>query len=455
MQLIQNTTMSISAITPIDGRYASKTEALIPYFSEFALIKYRVLVEIEYVIALAEIPLSQVEGLQNQADALREIYKSFTTADAEKIKAFERVTNHDVKAVEYFVKEKLADLGLSQYEEFIHFGLTSQDINNTAVPVSIKDCFNDVFLPQLEETIALIGNLAKEWKDIPMLAKTHGQPASPTRLGKEMQVFEERLLTQIKRLKSIPITGKFGGATGNFNAHQVAFPEIDWVAFANNFLSEKLGIERQQTTTQIEHYDDLAARFDAMKRINTILIDFSRDIWAYVSMNYFKQKIKAGEVGSSAMPHKVNPIDFENAEGNLGLANAMLEHLSGKLPISRLQRDLTDSTVLRNVGLPFGYCLIALSSLQKGIGKLLLNEAAIQQDLENNWAVVAEAIQTILRREGYPKPYEALRDLTRTNEVMNQETLHKFIDTLNVSETVRAEIKNISPFNYVGIQLVS
>ncbi len=447
--------MSISAITPIDGRYASKTEALIPYFSEFALIKYRVLVEIEYVIALSEIPLSQVAGLLDYENALREIYKSFTVEDAEKIKAFERVTNHDVKAVEYFVKEKLADLGLSQFEEFIHFGLTSQDINNTAVPVSIKDCFNDIFLPQLEETVAMIGNLAKEWKDIPMLAKTHGQPASPTRLGKEMQVFEERLLTQIKRLKSIPVSGKFGGATGNFNAHQIAFPEIDWVAFANSFLTEKLGIERQQTTTQIEHYDELAARFDAMKRINTILIDFSRDIWAYVSMNYFKQKIKAGEVGSSAMPHKVNPIDFENAEGNLGLANAVLEHLSGKLPISRLQRDLTDSTVLRNVGLPFGYGLIALGSLQKGIGKLLLNEKAIQQDLEDNWAVVAEAIQTILRREGYPKPYEALRDLTRTNEVMNQETLHKFIDTLNVSETVRAEIKNISPFNYVGIQLVS
>jgi adenylosuccinate lyase len=447
--------MSITAITPIDGRYASKTEALIPYFSEYALIKYRVLVEIEYLIALSEIPLKQLHGLNEHAVALRKIYRNFSTDDAEKIKAFERTTNHDVKAVEYFIKEKLSELSLDKYSEFVHFGLTSQDINNTAVPVSIKACFDDVFIPELREVIALIEHLSKEWKDVSMLAKTHGQPASPTRLGKEMQVFVERLNIQLNRLNSIPVSGKFGGATGNFNAHHIAFPEINWVDFANEFLRDKLKIERQQTTTQIEHYDEMAARFDAMKRINTILIDFSRDIWAYVSMNYFKQKIKAGEVGSSAMPHKVNPIDFENAEGNLGLANAVLEHLSGKLPISRLQRDLTDSTVLRNVGLPFGYGMIAISSLKKGIGKLLLNEAALQADLEQNWAVVAEAIQTVLRREGYPNPYEALRDLTRTNEVINQNSLHKFVDTLNVTDAIKTELKAISPFNYVGIQLVS
>ncbi len=447
--------MSISAISPIDGRYASKTEALVPYFSEYALIKYRVFVEIEYVLALAEGPLTQLSGLLEKKAELKKVVEDFSLEDAEKIKGFEAVTNHDVKAVEYFVKEKLEALGLKEYEEFIHFGLTSQDVNNTAVPVSIKDCFDQVYLPELESVVSLIENLAKEWKEIPMLAKTHGQPASPTRLGKEMWVFAERLRTQISSLTNIPISGKFGGATGNFNAHHVAYPGIDWVDFGNTFLAEKLGIKRQQTTTQIEHYDELAARLDAMKRINVIFIDFCRDIWTYVSMNYFKQKIKAGEVGSSAMPHKVNPIDFENAEGNLGMANSILEHLAAKLPISRLQRDLTDSTVLRNMGLPFGYQLIALKSMAKGIGKLLLHEEALRADLEDNWSVVAEAIQTILRREGYPKPYEALRDLTRTNEVINQVSLHNFIDGLDVSEEVKKEIKAITPFNYVGIQLVN
>ncbi len=447
--------MSITAITPIDGRYASKTSELVEYFSEFALIKFRIQTEIEYFIALSEIPLKQLDGIsKDQKEALRDVYRKFSESDASKVKHFESVTNHDVKAVEYLVKEKLAALGLGKYEEFVHFGLTSQDINNTAVPLSIKSCFDNVFIPQLEKLINEIGRLAIEWRDIPMLARTHGQPASPTRLGKEMLVFQERLAVQINRLKGIPISGKFGGATGNFNAHFVAFPEINWVSFANSFLSEKLGIERQQVTTQIEHYDELAAKFDAMRRINTILIDFARDIWTYISMNYFKQAIKAGEVGSSAMPHKVNPIDFENAEGNLGLANAVLEFLSGKLPISRLQRDLTDSTVLRNVGLPFGYGLIAMKSIQKGVGKLLLNEDAIKQDLENNWSVVAEAIQTVLRREGYPKPYEALRDLTRTNTVINKDSLHSFIDTLKVNDDIKTELKKISPYNYTGIQLV-
>ena len=448
--------MSITAITPIDGRYASKTSELTAYFSEYALIKFRVQVEIEYFIALSEIPLKQLNGItDNQKKELRAIYTNFTESDAERVKHFESQTNHDVKAVEYLVKEKLEELGLGKYEEFVHFGLTSQDINNTAVPISIKSCLDQTYFPALEGLIAVIGNLAKQWRDIPMLARTHGQPASPTRLGKEMQVFHERLTKQLKGLKAIPVSGKFGGATGNFNAHFIAFPEMDWVAFANTFLSEKLGIERQQTTTQIEHYDELAAKFDAMRRINTILIDFARDIWTYISMNYFKQAIKAGEVGSSAMPHKVNPIDFENAEGNLGLANSVLGFLSEKLPISRLQRDLTDSTVLRNVGLPFGYGLIAIKSLEKGIGKLLLNEVAIASDLEHNWSVVAEAIQTVLRREGYPKPYEALRDLTRTNAVINKESLHSFIDTLNVSESIKTELKNISPYNYTGIDLVS
>lgn len=448
--------MSITAITPIDGRYASKTSELTAYFSEYALIKFRVQVEIEYFIALSEIPLKQLNGIsQEQKSGLRSIYKNFTEADAERVKHFESQTNHDVKAVEYLVKEKLNELNLEKYSEFVHFGLTSQDINNTAVPVSIKSCFEQTFFPALSGLIATIGDLAKQWRDIPMLARTHGQPASPTRLGKEMQVFHERLSIQFNRLKEISVSGKFGGATGNFNAHFVAFPEIDWVDFANNFLSQKLGIERQQTTTQIEHYDELAAKFDAMRRINTILIDFARDIWTYISMNYFKQAIKAGEVGSSAMPHKVNPIDFENAEGNLGLANSVLGFLSEKLPISRLQRDLTDSTVLRNVGLPFGYGLIAIKSLEKGIGKLLLNEEAIAHDLEDNWSVVAEAIQTVLRREGYPKPYEALRDLTRTNTVINKESLHSFINSLNVSDHLKTEMKNISPYNYTGIDLVT
>jgi len=447
--------MSVLAISPVDGRYASKTSDLVAYFSEFALIKYRVRVEIEYFIALSESEVPQLPTLdKNQSEKLRRIYKDFSEDDAAKIKEFERVTNHDVKAVEYFIKEKLGTLGLSSHQEFIHFGLTSQDINNTAVPMSISECLRDVYMPEVNKVIQLIQNLAREWKDVPMLARTHGQPASPTRLGKEMQVFVDRLKKQVSSVEAIEISGKFGGATGNFNAHHVAYPEIDWSDFGNKFLEERLGIKRQQTTTQIEHYDELAAKFDALKRINTILIDFCRDIWAYVSMNYFKQRIKEGEVGSSAMPHKVNPIDFENAEGNLGLASAILEHLATKLPISRLQRDLTDSTVLRNVGMPFGYILVAFKSLEKGIGKLMLNQDALNADLEKNWSVVAEAIQTVLRREGYPKPYEALKDLTRTNNVINMESIHKFIDGLNVEDDVKKELKQISPYNYLGIQLV-
>ena len=447
--------MSVLAISPVDGRYASKTSELIPYFSEFALIKYRVRVEIEYFIALTEISLKQLPELgEEQKEGLRSIYKNFKEEDAKKIKGFERTTNHDVKAVEYFVKEKMEELGYSEFLEFIHFGLTSQDINNTAVPMSISECFDDVYLPLINTVTSKIQDLAEEWKDVPMLAKTHGQPASPTRLGKEMQVFAERLRSQTETLKAVPITGKFGGATGNFNAHNIAYPDVDWVQFANDFLEKHLGIKRQQTTTQIEHYDQLAAKFDAVKRINTILIDFSRDIWSYISMNYFKQSIKAGEVGSSAMPHKVNPIDFENAEGNLGLSSAILEHLSIKLPISRLQRDLTDSTVLRNVGMPFGYVLVALKSLEKGISKLMLNENAIKADLEENWSVVAEAIQTVLRREGYPKPYEALKELTRTNSVINKESIHEFIDGLNIDKAIKEELKAISPYNYIGVQLV-
>jgi len=447
--------MSVLAISPVDGRYASKTSELVAYFSEFALIKYRVRVEVEYFIALSNSGVPQLSPLnEEQCSKLRAIYKNFSGEDAEKIKAFEKVTNHDVKAVEYFIKEKLESLGLSEKQEFIHFGLTSQDINNTAVPMSISECFQDVYLPQVKDLVQSIQNLAQKWKDIPMLARTHGQPASPTRLGKEMQVFVDRLNHQVASLEEIDISGKFGGATGNFNAHLIAYPNIDWVEFGNKFLRESLGIVRQQTTTQIEHYDELAAKFDALKRINTILIDFCRDIWAYVSMNYFKQAIKAGEVGSSAMPHKVNPIDFENAEGNLGLASAILEHLSAKLPISRLQRDLTDSTVLRNVGMPFGYILVAFKSLEKGMGKLMLNEEALRDDLEKNWSVVAEAIQTILRREGYPKPYEALKDLTRTNEVINKASMHKFIDGLAVNDEVKKELKQISPYNYIGVQLV-
>jgi adenylosuccinate lyase len=448
--------MSIHAISPVDGRYANKTASLIPYFSEYALIKYRTRVEIEYFIALTELPLAQLSEVSNDAkSALRKIYTEFSERDAEDVKSFERITNHDVKAVEYLIKEKLAGLGLQKFEEYVHFGLTSQDINNTAVPLSIKECFDQTYTPQLRAIEDKLTRLAQDWKDVPMLARTHGQPASPTRLGKEMAVFAERLKTQLDAFEAIPVSGKFGGATGNFNAHYVAFPEVDWVTFANRFLKEKLGIERQQTTTQIEHYDQLAARLDALKRINNILIDFCRDIWTYVSMNYFKQAIKSGEVGSSAMPHKVNPIDFENAEGNLGIANALLEHLSAKLPISRLQRDLTDSTVLRNIGVPMGHGLIALASLEKGISKLLLNEEALHDDLEANWNVVAEAIQTVLRREGYPKPYEALRDLTRTNAEINADLLHRFIDTLEVNDGVKTELKRISPHNYLGIQLVS
>jgi len=447
--------MSITAISPIDGRYASKTASLTPYFSEYALIKYRVRVEIEYFLALKDQPIQALANFPKEKESeIRKIYRDFTEQDAKKVKDFERVTNHDVKAVEYFIKERFESLGLESYNEFIHFGLTSQDINNTAVPVSIKECFDEVWFPLFDEICDVLSKMANDWKEVPMLARTHGQPASPTRLGKEIQVFVERLKTQAEGLKTIPVCGKFGGATGNFNAHFVAFPEIDWVAFSNDFLQKKLGITRLQTTTQIEHYDQLAARFDALKRINTILIDLCRDIWHYVSLDYFKQSIKKGEVGSSAMPHKVNPIDFENAEGNLGLANAVLEHLSSKLPISRLQRDLTDSTVLRNIGMPFGHSLVALSSLKKGLGKLLLNEESFRADLDKNWSVAAEAIQTVLRREGYEKPYEALRDLTRTNETINRESLHAFIDRLDVNDQVKKELKEITPFNYLGIQLV-
>lgn len=442
----------LTAISPIDGRYRGKVSDLAPYFSEFGLIKYRVLIEVEYFIALVEHgikPLNEVS--KDHYEGLRNIYKNFTETDANEIKATERVTNHDVKAVEYFVKEKMTALKLEKYLEFVHFGLTSQDINNTAVPLSIKHAIIEVYLPNLEEIKSVLGKLANDWKAISMLAKTHGQPASPTRLGKEILVFHERLEIQIKQLKQIPFSAKLGGATGNFNAHHVAFPTEDWKSFANNFVNNQLGLSRSQTTTQIEHYDNLAALFDAMKRINSILIDLNRDLWTYISMDYFKQKLKEGEVGSSAMPHKVNPIDFENSEGNLGIATAILEHLSVKLPVSRLQRDLTDSTVLRNVGVPFSHCLIAFKSTLKGLEKLLLNESVIEKDLENNWAVVAEAIQTILRREGYPKPYEALKGLTRKNEKVTAETVHAFVDTLSISESLKNELKKISPQNYTGI----
>lgn len=444
----------LTAISPVDGRYRSKTEDLAAYFSEFGLIKYRVKVEVEYFIALCELPLPQLKEVNSGVFSdLRNIYQNFSEKDAQTIKTIEKTTNHDVKAVEYFLKEKFDQLDLTQHKEFIHFGLTSQDINNTSIPWSIKDATQEVYLPKIEAIINQLTHFAKEWKDIPMLAKTHGQPASPTKLGKEIYVFVERLNVQLAQLKSIPFSAKFGGATGNMNAHFVAYPKIDWVTFANKFVENYLGLSRSQVTTQIEHYDNLAACFDALKRINTILLDFSRDMWTYISMEYFKQKIKAGEVGSSAMPHKVNPIDFENAEGNLGLANALLEHLSAKLPISRLQRDLTDSTVLRNVGIPLSHINIAFASLEKGLGKLLLNEKALNSDLERNWAVVAEAIQTILRRENYPNPYEALKDLTRTNEEINQISIAAFIDTLNVSESVKKELKNITPQNYTGVNL--
>ena len=443
---------SLNAITPIDGRYISKTSSLQEYFSESALIKFRVQVEIEYFIALCNSSILQLNHFPtDKFPGLRSLYSNFSEQDAQRIKDIESITNHDVKAVEYFIKEKFDKLGLEEFKEFIHFGLTSQDINNTAVPYSIKEAVENVFLPKLTEVLDLLNSRAEEWKNIPLLARTHGQAASPTRMGKEIKVFSERIEKQLSLLSTIPFNAKFGGATGNFNAHHVAFPEIDWVNFANNFTKDALNLERQQTTTQIEHYDNLAALMDNISRINTILIDFSRDIWTYVSMDYFKQKIKKGEVGSSAMPHKVNPIDFENAEGNLGMANAIFNFLSSKLPVSRLQRDLTDSTVLRNIGVPFAHSLIALASLKKGINKLLINEANIEDDLDKNWAVVAEAIQTILRREGYLNPYEALKELTRTNSVINAESIASFIDTLDVNDTIKAELKAITPSNYTGI----
>ncbi|MBO6607074.1 adenylosuccinate lyase [Psychroserpens sp.] len=443
---------SLNAISPIDGRYRSKVSELAPYFSEEALIKYRVLVEIEYFIALCEADLPQLNGIDKHVfDDLRDIYKSFSPGDAQAIKDIEAVTNHDVKAVEYFIKQKFDTLNLSEFKEFIHFGLTSQDINNTAIPLSIKDAMNDVYVPLYFELLTKLKELAVEWKDVSMLARTHGQPASPTRLGKEIEVFVVRLEEQFNLLNDIPSAAKFGGATGNFNAHKVAYPNHDWKAFGTRFVQEKLGLQHSFPTTQIEHYDHMAALFDALKRINTIIIDLDRDIWTYVSMDYFKQKIKKGEVGSSAMPHKVNPIDFENSEGNLGIANAIFEHLAAKLPISRLQRDLTDSTVLRNVGVPFGHALVGFKSTLKGLNKLLLNAAKFEADLENNWAVVAEAIQTILRREAYPNPYEALKGLTRTNEKINAETISNFIDTLDVSDAIKTELKAITPSNYTGI----
>lgn len=443
---------SLTAISPIDGRYRSKTDKLAEYFSEEALIKFRVRVEIEYFIALCEIPLPQLKGFDSsQFSKLRDIYNDFKSEDALAIKEIEKTTNHDVKAVEYFIKEKFDRLGLQAYKEFIHFGLTSQDINNTAIPLSIKEALEQSYLPSYESLIDKLQSLAKQWENVPMLARTHGQPASPTRLGKEIQVFVVRLSEQFNSLKTIPIAAKFGGATGNYNAHLVAYPQVNWKAFGGKFVEETLQLRHSFPTTQIEHYDHIAALFDALKRINTVIIDFNRDIWTYISMDYFKQRIKEGEVGSSAMPHKVNPIDFENSEGNLGIANAIFEHLSAKLPISRLQRDLTDSTVLRNVGMPFAHTLIAFESTLKGLNKLLLNQAKFEEDLEKNWAVVAEAIQTILRREAYPNPYEALKNLTRTNQVINQESISNFIDTLEVSDAIKAELKQITPSNYTGI----
>ncbi|RBA28170.1 adenylosuccinate lyase [Flavobacterium tibetense] len=442
----------LNAISPIDGRYRSKTVSLSAYFSEEALIKYRVLVEVEYFIALCEANLPQLAAIEkNLYPELRKIYTEFTTADALWIKETEKTTNHDVKAVEYFIKTKFDALGLQQYKEFIHFGLTSQDINNTAIPLSTKEAFENAYLPGLISVIQKLKELSVEWANVPMLARTHGQPASPTRLGKEILVFVERLEEQMRLLFNVPFAAKFGGATGNYNAHKVAYPNTDWKAFGTKFVEDSLGLHHSFPTTQIEHYDHFAAFFDALKRINTILIDLDRDIWTYVSMDYFKQKIKAGEIGSSAMPHKVNPIDFENSEGNLGIANAIFEHLSAKLPLSRLQRDLTDSTVLRNIGVPMGHTLIAFEATLKGLNKLLLNEEKFAEDLEKNWAVVAEAIQTILRREAYPNPYEALKDLTRTNTVINKEAIHTFIGTLKVSEEVRAELMVITPSNYLGI----
>ncbi|WP_400073009.1 adenylosuccinate lyase [Zobellia russellii] len=443
---------ALNAISPIDGRYRSKTEPLAPFFSEEALIKYRVRVEIEYFIALCEIPLPQLADFDHSKfGALREIYQNFDTVDAQEIKDIEKTTNHDVKAVEYFIKAAFDKLGLSAHKEFIHFGLTSQDINNTAIPLSIKEATNEVYVPEYTKLLDKIQELATEWAEIPMLARTHGQPASPTRLGKEIEVFVVRLKEQFNLLNDIPSAAKFGGATGNYNAHKVAYPSIDWKAFGTKFVQEKLGLHHSFPTTQIEHYDHMAALFDTLKRINTIILDLDRDFWTYVSMDYFKQKIKKGEVGSSAMPHKVNPIDFENSEGNIGIANALFEHLSAKLPVSRLQRDLTDSTVLRNAGMPFAHTVIAFQSTLKGLNKLLLNKDKFEQDLENNWAVVAEAIQTILRREGYPNPYEALKGLTRTNAKIDQNSIADFIDTLDVSDAIKKELKVITPSNYTGI----
>ena len=450
----------LTAISPVDGRYRGKTEKLADYFSEFALIRYRVRVEIEYFITLCELPLPQLQSFdQSLFDRLRDIYRKFSEQDAQRVKDIEKVTNHDVKAVEYFIKEQFAKIDeelantqhstpITQYQEFIHFGLTSQDINNTSVPLSIKEALSDVLIPQVEELIQQLSDYAEEWKDVPMLAKTHGQPASPTRLGKEIMVFVYRLQQQLESLEKVPMTAKFGGATGNFNAHRVAYPAYDWKTFGNRFVSEKLGLQREQYTTQISNYDQMGAVFDA---INTIIIDLDRDFWMYISMEYFKQKIKAGEVGSSAMPHKVNPIDYENSEGNLGIANAILQFLAQKLPISRLQRDLTDSTVLRNIGVPLGHTVIAIQSTLKGLRKLILNEEKLQEDLDNTWAVVAEAIQTILRREAYPHPYEALKALTRTNKHMTEETIHEFIQQLEVSDSVKAELMAITPSNYTGV----
>ena len=443
----------LTAVSPIDGRYRGKTERLADYFSEYALIKYRIRVEIEYFITLCELPLPQLADFgHSHFDSLRNIYRNFDEAGAARVKEIEKTTNHDVKAVEYYIKEQLDKIGdFEKYKEFIHFGLTSQDINNTSVPLSVKDALNEVYIPQVEELIAQLQAYADEWKDVPMLAKTHGQPASPTRLGKEVMVFVYRLTKQLGMLRACPMTAKFGGATGNFNAHHVAYPEYDWRDFGNKFVSEKLGLEREQYTTQISNYDCLGAVFDALRRINTIIIDLDRDFWMYISMEYFKQKIKAGEVGSSAMPHKVNPIDFENSEGNMGMANAILQFLAQKLPVSRLQRDLTDSTVLRNVGVPMGHGMIAIQSTLKGLRKLILNEQKISEDLDNTWAVVAEAIQTVLRREAYPHPYEALKALTRTNKKMTEETIHEFIQGLNVSDAVKAELMAITPHSYTGI----
>jgi adenylosuccinate lyase len=442
----------LSAISPIDGRYRNTTAGLAGYFSEYALIKYRVFVEIEYFIALCEYPLPQLQSFDKKvSEKLRGIYRNFSENDAQSIKDIEKITNHDVKAVEYFIKNEFDKLGLEKYKEFIHFGLTSQDINNTSIPYSFKLAVDEVYLPAITELIDLLKSYAVEWATLPMLAHTHGQPASPTRLGKEIQVFIERLENQLHLLKQIPYSAKFGGATGNYNAHNIAYPKIDWKKFGDQFVNDILGLSRSQFTTQIEHYDNFAAQCDALKRINNILIDLDRDIWSYISMNYFKQKIKTGEIGSSAMPHKVNPIDFENSEGNLGIANAFFEHLAGKLPISRLQRDLTDSTVLRNIGVPVAHTLIAIKSTVKGLNKLLLNEPAINAHLEANWAVVAEAIQTILRREGYPNPYEALKELTRTNAAINAETIAEFVETLQVSDAIKEEIKMISPSTYTGI----